>query len=354
MNSFKITAPAVTPADHTPESRLSERWHYYRRIAAAYVFRRRSHLTFWHERPAINLNGIHRAAAGQLGEYYMSFVCKANHTGHFDPTGIPLLDYHGRIGKQYNPIAIAQYGLGNYNLMKQVSPVTPEFEFRRCRFLRAAYWLLERLESNRHGVWVWNHYFDWEYREKLKAPWYSALAQGQGLSLMVRAHQETRDQAFLDAASRVMASFQKAVPEGGVTWIDENGQLWFEEAIVLPPTHILNGFIWASWGLYDYWLHTGSREAHQLFYEAVRTLRSNLQRYDTGYWSRYELAGTGLPMLASSFYHLLHIVQLRVLSHLTGETAFEDWAERWAVYRRQPVNRLRALVGKGLFKLIYY
>ena len=29
--------------------------------------------------------------------------------------GIPLLNYHGIIGKQYNPIAIAQYGLGNLN-----------------------------------------------------------------------------------------------------------------------------------------------------------------------------------------------------------------------------------------------
>ena len=33
-----------------------------------------------------------------------------------DADGIPLLDYHGNIGLQYNPIAIAQWGLGNFNL----------------------------------------------------------------------------------------------------------------------------------------------------------------------------------------------------------------------------------------------
>ena len=33
----------------------------------------------------------------------------------YDGAGVPMLDYHGAIGLQYNPIAIAQWGLGNYN-----------------------------------------------------------------------------------------------------------------------------------------------------------------------------------------------------------------------------------------------
>ena len=44
---------------------------------------------------------------------------------------------------------------------------------------------------------------------------------------------------------------------GGVTYTDREGYKWFEEAIVEPPTHVLNGFIWATWGVYDYFLHTG-------------------------------------------------------------------------------------------------
>ncbi len=88
---------------------------YYRRIASAYLLGGQSHLTFWHEPPEENLN----ASARELGEYYMLFAEKANYAGTYDSTGIPQLDYRGKIGRQYNPIAIAQYGLGNYNLFRR-------------------------------------------------------------------------------------------------------------------------------------------------------------------------------------------------------------------------------------------
>ena len=37
----------------------------------------------------------------------MLFESKANYNGHYDNNGIPLLNYHGDIGLQYNPIAIS-------------------------------------------------------------------------------------------------------------------------------------------------------------------------------------------------------------------------------------------------------
>ncbi len=88
---------------------------YYRRIASAYLLGGQSHLTFWHETPEENLN----ASGNELGEYYMPFTAKANYKGPCEPAGIPQLDYRGKIGRQYNPIAIAQYGLGNYNLFRR-------------------------------------------------------------------------------------------------------------------------------------------------------------------------------------------------------------------------------------------
>ena len=324
-----------------PLPRLS----YYRRIFSAYVLGGTSHLTFWHETPAENPN----AAPGKLAGYYMLFAGKADYGGAYDPAGIPLLDYHGRIGRQYNPIAIAQYGLGNYNLFR--SGADPE---RRRRFFLTADWLCSHLESNPHGLSVWNHHFDWEYRETLKAPWYSALAQGQGISVLVRAHKESGDARYLDAAEWALASFHRSVDEGGVAFTDDRGDLWFEEYIVSPPTHILNGFIWATWGIYDYFLATGDASAQELFSRAVRTLVNNLGRYDLGFWSLYELSGTRLPMVASAFYHQLHIVQLRVMHRLTGEAEFARVADRWESYNHSRANRARALCYKGAFKVCYY
>jgi len=71
-----------------------------------------SQLTFWHGEPQINPN----LDTEFIGSYYMLFYKKAEYTGHTDENEIPMLDYHGHIGLQYNPIAISQWGLGNYNI----------------------------------------------------------------------------------------------------------------------------------------------------------------------------------------------------------------------------------------------
>jgi hypothetical protein len=318
---------------------------YYRRIFSAYLLGGKSHLTFWHETPAENPN----VTPNKLGEYYMLFAEKADYAGASDASGIPMLDYHGQIGLQYNPIAIAQYGLGNYNLFRR--NIDPS---RRQKFFLAADWLCSHLEQNANGFAVWNHHFDWEYRDTLKAPWYSGLAQGQGISVLVRAHVESGDVRYLVAAQHAIACFYRPVAEGGVAITDDRGDLWFEEYIVSPPTHILNGFIWASWGVYDYYLATRDRAAQDLFSRAVQTMVRNLDRYDLGFWSLYEQSGTRLPMVASMFYHRLHIVQLRIMHRLTGEKKFAQVADRWENYTRSRRNRTRALCYKSAFKLCYY
>ena len=260
-----------------------------------------------------------------------------------------MLNYHGAIGLQYNPIAIAQYGLGNYNLYRRNGD-----QERRCRFLRMADWMADNLERNHANLWYWMHNFDWEYRQTLKKPWYSALAQGQGISLLVRAYQETGEPRYLEVADRAFASFKVGVSDGGVSYVDPFGHIWFEEYIVWPPTHILNGFIWASWGVYDYALATNDSAARDLFDRAACTLSSALPTFDTGFWSLYEHSGTLLPMLASKFYHALHIVQLRVMFRLTGNPQFARFADQWESYRGSSWNRTRAFASKALFKLFYY
>jgi len=324
---------------------VTGRLQYYRRILDAYLLSGNSQLSFWHDHPQANANAV----PDRLGEYYMLFSEKADYAGPYDSEDIPVLDYHGQIGVQYNPIAIAQWGLGNHDLFRRTGE-----GMRRRRFIAAANWLCAKLEKNPFGVSVWNHHFDWEYRTPLRAPWYSALAQGQGISVLVRAHQETKAPKYLDAAKFAFESFTRPIHEGGVSFIDGKGHRWFEEYIVSPPTHILNGFIWAAWGVYDYFLTTRDITARDLFDQAVETLKIHLDCYDLGFWSLYEQSGTLLPMIASAFYHRLHIVQLRITHQLTGQEVFATYADRWEAYTRSRAGRIRALCYKGAFKLCYY
>jgi len=329
---------------------LATRWHYYRRIFDAYLGSGPSQLTFWHETPEINP----RASSSRLGEYYMLFREKADYAGPHDASGIPMLDYRGVIGLHYNPIAIAQWGLANYNRFCETGD-----EVRRRKTLKAADWLTANLEQNSHGLWVWNHHFDWDYRDPLKAPWYSGLAQGQGVSLLLRAHAHSEDEKYRRAADEAFAALTRPIAEGGVLFEDEEKNLWIEEYLVDPPTHILNGFMWALWGVFDYGLARKDAPAKLVFDRGIATLLHKLARFDTGYWSLYELSGsrqsgTRLRMLASPFYHRLHSVQLRVMSKLTGDPGFATLAERWESYAQRRSNRIRALVEKSIFKLLHY
>jgi heparosan-N-sulfate-glucuronate 5-epimerase len=344
---------------------LVARWRYYRRILPAYLGSGRSQITFWHETPEINprasLDSQPNAPqpndrppnapehTRHLPPYYMSFREKADYAGAYDAAGIPMLDYRGAIGLQYNPIAIAQWGLANFNLFCETSDAT-----RLQKTLKSADWLTANLEQNQHGCWVWNHHFDWEYRDTLKAPWYSGLAQGQGVSLLLRAHAQTGNVDYEQAAERAFVVLTRPISQGGVLFEDDEQNLWIEEYLVDPPTHILNGFIWALWGVFDFWLARADSAPRQIFDRGVATLVHNLPRFDTGYWSLYEQSGTRLKMLASPFYHRLHVVQLRVMANLTGDCRFTDFANRWEGYARQRANRVRAIAEKSMFKLLHY
>lgn len=334
-------------AKATLNMNAAARLQYYRRILPAYLGTGRSQLTFWHEIPEVNPDA--HAAHHHIGPYYMAFREKADYSGPHDANGIPMLDYRGAIGLQYNPIAIAQWGLANYNRFREISDAA-----RLQRTLKSADWLVANLQQNLHGLWVWNHNFDWEYRETLKAPWYSGLAQGQAVSLLLRAHAQTGNHKYEKAAEQAFISLTKPIAQGGVLFEDDESNLWIEEYLVDPPSHILNGFMWALLGVFDFWLARADESARHIFDRGLQTLLHNLARFDTGYWSLYEQSGTQMKMLASPFYHRLHIVQLRVMANLSGDRGFAEVADRWEAYTRRRANRSRALVEKSIFKLLHY
>jgi hypothetical protein len=415
---------------------------YHTRILQAYLGRGTSQLSFWHERPEVN----EQAFAPDSRQFYMTFADKARYAGPFDEQGIPLLDYRGNIGRQYNPIAVAQYGLAcwnqwekcsvfgvqssprpageerraedsTFNVQRPTSNIqgreefeqkatkegggggeeeaniecrTPNNEDRRQtsdlgpptsdlrprtsdlpppassiqdawqrRFLACADWLVEHLEKNAAGLRVWQHHFDWRYFRTLRAPWYSGLAQGQGVALLLRAHAATEDGKYRDAAESALAALVTRIEAGGCLHVDAAGDGWIEEYLTEPPTHILNGFIWALWGVRDYgrWPVAGLRlqdQARLLWEKSLDTLERNLGRYDCGYWSLYDRAATRIRNPASPFYHRLHIVQMEVMYRLSQREIFRSCGERWQSYERRAFCHWRALVHKVIFKLGYY
>lgn len=325
---------------------MTRKLKYYTRIFSSYTNKDKSSLSFWHEEPAINL----KAFEPDSDQFYMTFQDKAMYQGPFDDAGVPMLDYFGDIGKQYNPIAIAQYGLGCFNKYRN----TGDSSFKQ-KFLTASNWLTDNLEQNVKGLNVWMHHFDWPYYQLLKSPWYSGLAQGQGLALLARAFKETGKEKYKNASDKAFTPLITDISNGGTRHIDNKTFWWIEEYITDPPTHILNGFIWALWGVRDYNLMIERNEqADELWDKGINTLKQNIYKFDAGYWSLYDLAHVSRENPASTFYHSLHLVQLDVMHHLTGEEVFKTTLNKWKQYEADATCRRRAFINKALFKLTYY
>jgi hypothetical protein len=118
-----------------------------------------------------------------------------------------------------------------------------------------------------------------------------------------------------------------------------------EEAPTTPPSQVLNGWIYALWGVHDVAVGLESAEAAALFEQSLESLQASLDRYDTGWWSRYSLWAGGQD-LAKPFYHRIHIVQLEALHALTGVEEFASVAARWRGYDTHAAAT-RAVLVKG-------
>uniref|UniRef100_A0A158R5R0 Heparosan-N-sulfate-glucuronate 5-epimerase n=1 Tax=Syphacia muris TaxID=451379 RepID=A0A158R5R0_9BILA len=242
---------------------------------------------------------------------------------------ICFLYYFSFILGDAKPLWLAFYGKAMTKNIRQQSSSNLE------NFLVAVSWFVENQDSD--GGWsvpierrVVNN------RLTLSSGWHSAMAQGQALSVLTRAYKQLNDSIFLDIAGRALKIFEMVSSEGGVlNKIFDN--IWYEEYPTVPGTYVLNGFMYALIGLYDF-SQTPSAlapKAKKLFNEGVRSLELILPLYDTGSGTMYDLRHITLkmaPNLARWDYHAVHIYLLKWLSGITNISFFSEVADRWIDY----------------------
>jgi len=212
-------------------------------------------------------------------------------------------------------------------------------------------WLVD--QQTRGGVQDggWQHLGAYAHTFHLRPPWLSAMAQGEGASLLVRLYLETGEEAFAEAARRALKPLATSSEDGGVQAVLD-GRAFPEEYPTSPPSFVLNGAFFALWGCYDVWLGLGGEDAGRTFREGVETLAVNLRRWDTGYWSRYDLYPHPIVNVASPRYHELHVNLLRAMSRIAPRREFEEALALFEKYAASKVNRTRAVVGKAIFRIV--
>ncbi len=93
----------------------------------------------------------------------------------------------------------------------------------------------------------------WEYMFRFDGglpPWTSGLSQGTGLQVLARAWARLKQPAYLTAAQQALGIFEQTPPQG-VRVPRAAGSLYAEYTYA-PADRILNGFVQAVVGLYDY------------------------------------------------------------------------------------------------------
>jgi heparosan-N-sulfate-glucuronate 5-epimerase len=185
----------------------------------------------------------------------------------------------------------------------------------------------------------------------LLPPSLSAMAQGQAASVLVRLHIETGEDEYAAGALRALEPLYVGTPDGG-TRASLDGGPWLEEYPTDPPSYVLNGGLFAIWGLYDVAVGLNDPRARSDFDACLDTLARNAHRWDTGRWSRYDLFPHPFMVnVASLAYHALHINQLRGMQRIAPRTEVGDVLGRFEGYAGSRTLRARAFAAKSAFRL---
>jgi hypothetical protein len=186
------------------------------------------------------------------------------------------------------------------------------------------------LAAERAGGVAWEYYFSFGGG---RPPWVSGLAQGTAVQALARAATRLdREADVLPVAQRALAIFEAPTPQG-VRVPAEHGNHYAIYSFA-PNLRVLNGFIQALIGLYDYARLGADPRGTALFQAGESEARAEVPEYDTGAWSLYSRGSSSSESTLS--YHDLLQGFLANLCTRTKTDVYCATAERFVQYKSQP------------------
>lgn len=248
-----------------------------------------------------------------------------------DDPNILVPKYHVDTGEEiYFSIGVFQYGLAAYDLY-----LTTQDEKYKDKLIACANWAVENQQDD--GGWVTFAYENPEHP-------YSSMAQGEGISMLIRANIVTKDERYMCAIQKAKNFMLKPISEGGTVHYC-GADVYLYECTHEPL--ILNGWIFSLWGLYDYFKYTKDADVQKVLEATLTSLKKKLPDFDIKYWSKYEDG----KRICSPFYHKLHIAQLKAMCDLFGDDIYKEYADKWETYQDSFWKPKKAFVKKALQKV---
>jgi hypothetical protein len=250
-----------------------------------------------------------------------------------------VYQYYPGSGLQFQPLA--NFGLAN-GLISQCRREPAACDRPGLTQLLSE---LIAIRSGRGGFVTWEYWF---YFGGGSPPWISGLSQGTAIQALTRASEPSilGDKSYLKVARSALGAFQKAPPVG-VSVPADGGRHYLIYSFD-PGLRVLNGFLQAITGLYDYARISGNKTARTLFARGNRAARAELRRFDTGAWSLYSQGGAestlGYHQLVTSFLsNLCKRVKGRYCVYRDRFRRYETTPPRLRYTGRRSVGRGSAL-----------
>jgi hypothetical protein len=156
------------------------------------------------------------------------------------------------------------------------------------------------------------------------------MATATGMQALSRGATFFGEPRFMTAAAKALPIFLKPPPLGVRVHADHGSHYLLYS--FSPGLRVLNAFLQAITGLYDYAKLNDDDRARRLFRQGDRAARRETPRYDTGSWSYYALPNKNLSTWS---YHELVTGFLENLCERTGARVYCRTARRFARYSRE-------------------
>jgi len=162
--------------------------------------------------------------------------------------------------------------------------------------------------------------------EVMIAPWYSGFAQGIALSFFSRAYETTNDPLMKGIADSLFNTFLMMDTQNDIwtCYIDSLEYYWIEEYPFSPKTHVINGFLAAIFGLYDYYIISNDERCKILIQASSTTIAAYLNDYRNPGDASYYCLLHKTPLLN---YHIIVIRQLKHMTDITTDPFFAAFAD---------------------------
>lgn len=236
-------------------------------------------------------------------------------------------------GVEYNITTIAQYALSFYSNIKLISISERE------SFLNIADFICDYI--NKDGGAPYNFDFD-IHGIKLKKPWYSAMAQGQVLSVLARAYLITNDNKYLEKGNSVFEFMINSCSTNLLMFTNKHKDAFlygqnviYEEYVSDINSYVLNGDLFALIGLYEWYEVTNDKDVLSAFNKGCESILFLLPYYDYNGFTSYDLVHFTLGSnmnYGTSYSHDWHIVLLDALYFYTKNEIFRYYRDKFISY----------------------